>query len=522
MITAFSWVPKGAAKAIPDRAELPSKEEIEKLKETCDQVYSEDEEDNTEDEKENGEVAHAKTVAEAFGKSSRSKNASSSIEVDDLNDDFMKELDMDNYDEEDDRIEIFSSGNGGLYYASNEMDPYLMNHDDSDDSDEDDDQTILPTKSMIVCAKTDDNDASYLDVSPLCTAWLDCPLKGGEKGNFLAVGLYKKPMIEIWDLDVKDEVLPCVQLGGKEKGHYKEGSHTRSVLGLAWNREFRNTLASSSADKKVKVWDMATEKCMITMEHHTKKVQAVAWNHYAPEVLLSGSFDQTVVLKDGSKPSHSGFKRSVMSKVESLAWDPHSEHSFVVSLKNGIVKVFDVRQASNSASDLKPSFTLQAHHKPATCVSYNISAPNLLATGSMDKTVKLWDLSDNKPSCIASHIPNAFLTLLNLLQRKRSKSSLRVELSLQGELLVLLCEVDHANEDEEEMKEEEISEVDHAKAVAEAFGKSSNSKKASSTMEVDDVAAGMKELDMDNYDEEDDGIELFSSGRGCNGPVPGP
>lgn len=102
MITAFSWVPKGVAKAIPDRAELPSKEEIEKLKETCDQVYSEDEEDNTEDEKENGEVAHAKTVAEAFGKSSSIKNASSSIEVDDLNDDFMKELDMDNYDEEDD------------------------------------------------------------------------------------------------------------------------------------------------------------------------------------------------------------------------------------------------------------------------------------------------------------------------------------------------------------------------------------------------------------------------------------
>ncbi|KAL0854964.1 hypothetical protein Bca101_060116 [Brassica carinata] len=379
MILAFSWVPKGAAKAIPDRAELLSKEEIEKLKESCDQVYSEDEEDDTEDENKNGEVAHAKAVAEAFGRSSNTKNASSSMEVDGIYDDLMKELDMDNYDEEDDvdemipsllyfdpGIEIFSFESGGLYYASNDMDPYLKNHDDSDESDEDEDQTILPTKSMIVCAKTDDEDASYLDVcvceetsngypnicsrgrfelptAPLCTAWLDCPLKGGEKGNFLAVGLYKKPMIEIWDLDVKDEVLPCVQLGGKEKGNYKEGSHTRSVLGLAWNKEFGY-------------------------------VQAVAWNHYAPEVLLSGSFDQTVVL---------------------------------VSLKNGSVKGFDVRQASNSASDLKPSFTLQAHHKPATCVSYNISAPNLLATGSMDKTVKLWDLSDNKPSCIASHIPNA-------------------------------------------------------------------------------------------------------------------
>ncbi|VVB12531.1 unnamed protein product [Arabis nemorensis] len=183
----------------------------------------------------------------------------------------LEELDMDNYDEEDDEIEIFSSGHGDLYYASNEMDPYLNNNGHDDDDDSDDDQTILPTDSMIVCAKSDnaskyDNKANYLDL---------------------------------------DDVLPCVQLGGKKRGR---GSHTRSVLGLAWNKEFREILASASRDKKVKVWDVATETCKITMEHHTKKVQAVAWNHHSPEVLLSGSFDQTVVLKDGRNPSHSGFQ----------------------------------------------------------------------------------------------------------------------------------------------------------------------------------------------------------------------
>jgi len=34
----------------------------------------------------------------------------------------------------------------------------------------------------------------------------------------------------------------------------------------------------------------------------------------------------------------------------------------------------------------------------------------LLATGSKDRTVKLWDLSNNEPSCIATHNPNAVRT----------------------------------------------------------------------------------------------------------------
>ncbi|EOA15794.1 hypothetical protein CARUB_v10007149mg [Capsella rubella] len=423
MISAFSWVPKGAAKATPDRAKIPSKEEIEKLKKSY-ELYDEEEEEDAETD--DDEVAHAMAIAKDVGIFSKSKNASSSMEVDDEVADGLKELDMDNYDEEDDGIEIFSSGRGDLYYASNEMDPYLNNNDDGG-NDSDDDQTISPTDLVIACVKSDRNLEIYvyeetsngspnvyshrqimLSKTPLCTAWLDCPLKGGEKGNFLAVGSFGSPKIEIWDLDIRDDVLPCVELGGKNKERkYKECSHTRSVLGLAWNMEFRNMLASASADKQVKVWDVATRTCQITMAHHTDKVQAVAWNHHAPEVLLSGSFDRTVVLTDVRKPSHSGFKWSVNAEVESLAWDPHSEHSFVVSLDNGTVKGFDIRQASTSTSDLNPSFIIQHGTSAVTSVSYNISAPNLLATGSTDNSVKLWDLSNNEPSCIATHTPNA-------------------------------------------------------------------------------------------------------------------
>lgn len=68
-----------------------------------------DEEEEMDDETQNSQVAHAKSVAKSFGKPcSKSKGASSSsTDADDVVK-FLKELDMDNYDEED----------GGTYISS--------------------------------------------------------------------------------------------------------------------------------------------------------------------------------------------------------------------------------------------------------------------------------------------------------------------------------------------------------------------------------------------------------------------
>ncbi|KAK7386053.1 hypothetical protein VNO78_32123 [Psophocarpus tetragonolobus] len=426
MISAISWIPKGVSKSEPTVAEPPPEEEIQEF---IVNHTTTDASEGSDNEGANDEVSQALTVACAVGKTSTENCDDIALAL--------KDLDMDNYDDEDEGIEVFSSGIGDLYYPSNDMDPYIKDKND-DDSEELEDMIINPTDSVIVYACTED-EVSYLEVwviedvdssdmniyphhniilpaFPLSTAWLDCPLKGGERGNFIAVGSME-PSIEIWDLDVIDEVQPCVVLGGfeekkkkgkKKSGKHKEDSHTDSVLGLAWNKEYRNILASASADKRVKIWDVVAGRCDITMEHHSDKVQAVAWNHHAPQVLLSGSFDHTVVLKDGRMPSHSGYKWSVTADVESLAWDPHTEHSFVVSLEDGIVKGFDIRTASSdSSTDLSSTFTLHAHDKPVTSISYNPSAPNLLATGSMDKTIKLWDLSNNQPSCVASKSPRA-------------------------------------------------------------------------------------------------------------------
>lgn len=51
-----------------------------------------------------------------------------------------------------------------------------------------------------------------------------------------------------------------------------------------------------------------------------------------------------------------------------------------VSLEDGTVKGFDIRNATTeTTSESKASFTLHAHEKAVCSVSYNRSAPNVLA-----------------------------------------------------------------------------------------------------------------------------------------------
>lgn len=191
----------------------------------------------------------------------------------------------------------------------------------------------------------------------------------------------------------------------------KEGSHSDAVLSLAWNNEYRNVLASASADCSIKIWDIATQKCEHTICCHSDKVQCVAWNVHEPTVLLSGSFDRTVSLLDMRAPAHEGVKWSVSADVESLCWDPHTDNFFVVSLEDGTVCGHDIRAvsaacpSSGQSKGGKALFTLHAHDKAVCTVTYNPAAPHLLATGSTDKMVKLWDIKDNHPTCICSKNP---------------------------------------------------------------------------------------------------------------------
>ncbi|GAQ88972.1 hypothetical protein KFL_004750010 [Klebsormidium nitens] len=485
MISSVCWVPKGAAKTTPITVD-PTEEELEAMKAAALKAQetrgegdedSSDEEDEWEEDDENEEeeeggmeeeadpAEQARAVAAALGGGKGKRAAKKSTDALAAG---LAELDMDNYDQEDEQADterLF--GNGGLgnaQYISSEDDPYITLKGD-DDSEEIDDFTIRDSDLLLLTARNED-DVSNIEVwvyeeaqgdefdnlyvhhdimlpaFPLALAWMDCNPAAtaadpaASKGNMVAVGTLM-PEIEIWDLDVLDAVEPVQTLGGyeeegtaaedeptsedgkkkkkskkKKKRNLKEGSHTDSVLGLAWNAEFRNVLASCSADTTIKAWDITTGKCEHTLTHHTDKVQTVVWNPAEPTVLLSGGFDKMAAVIDMRSPQQPALTWQVSADVECAAWDPHAPQYFVVSTEDGLVRCHDVRKgraadgaSSSGAAGEGALFTLAAHDKPTCSVSYNPAVPNFLATGSTDKMVKLWDTTGHRPAMLASKNP---------------------------------------------------------------------------------------------------------------------
>ncbi|CRK34191.1 hypothetical protein BN1708_016323, partial [Verticillium longisporum] len=137
-----------------------------------------------------------------------------------------------------------------------------------------------------------------LPAIPLCVEWLDIPVhkQGVEKdatANFVAVGTMD-PDIEVWDLDTIDCMYPNAILGQggegaeekkkkkKKKAKANDEYHVDAVLSLAANRKHRNLLASASADKTVKLWDLHTTKCAKSYTYHTDKVCSLAWHTTEP------------------------------------------------------------------------------------------------------------------------------------------------------------------------------------------------------------------------------------------------
>lgn len=454
MITATGWVRRGVAAQFPERYEIDEAEisRISKLAKVqlesarTDLEAARDAEGEGEDEDDVMEtVDDAEVEKESEKKGEGEKKSKAEDEDDELAEYDMEHYDSDPRDEEGEEVTMFGNVQSLAYHQPHEKDPYLVlpNKADGagDDSDEErEDLQILPSDNLLLAGKVED-EVAHLEVYvyedeadnlyvhhdvmlpaiPLCVEWLDIPVgsqareTGRSHGNFVAVGTME-PDIEIWDLDVVDCMYPSAILGKapddegeqqqkkkkiKKKSVVKKNDeyHVDAVLGLAANRQHRNLLASASADCTVKLWDLNnanTTRCAKSYNHHTDKVCSIDWHSKESTVLLSGSYDRSVVACDMRSAEGQVGRWTVPSDVECVRWDPLDSNIFYITTDGGQVVCHDLRTPDSAL------WTLQAHDSSVSSFDVNSFIPGFLVTGSTDKTVKIWNILDSKPSMVVS------------------------------------------------------------------------------------------------------------------------
>jgi periodic tryptophan protein 1 len=424
----LDWVPRGVSKPRPEKLRLTNEE--------LRAVIASAKERALEARKRLGQVVQAERLACNQSNSSNNNN-NQEVEMKEVSDGpagqtsstnnpdddaIMREYGLDNYDDEDDvgvghqretdgdvsegdadenatvtrgvTRGLASEMAGLVYHASNSEDPYLREGgaDNLEDDDEDEENLLIkPTDNLIVAGHVhkdessievyvydNDTESFYLhhDIIqadyPCCVKWVGN--YRGQTKNIAAAG-YMNPEILLWDLDVIDVLEPIETLCG----------HTDAVIDISWNHHVKDIIASGSADKHVRLWNLDECKSISDIKL-SGKVSALEFGLYEHFLLLAGDLNKNVSVIDTRTSSVIG-KWKLTGEVEKVRWIPTDHSKFLVSDDQGYVYCFDVRKVKTD----KPEVKFHAHEISVTGLEFSPESENMLVTASADDTVKIWD-----------------------------------------------------------------------------------------------------------------------------------
>ncbi|XP_043285326.1 katanin p80 WD40 repeat-containing subunit B1 isoform X2 [Venturia canescens] len=195
--------------------------------------------------------------------------------------------------------------------------------------------------------------------------------------NCLALG-HKSGRVLVTGGDDKKVNLWAV---GKQNCIMSLSGHTTPVECVRFGQS-EDLVCAGSQMGALKIWDLEHAKLTRTLTGHKAGIRCMDFHPYGP-FLTSGGLDTSIKLWDNRKKGCIFTYKGHDQAVNSLKFSPDG-HWIASAGEEGMVKLWDLKTGRQLSEFSK-------HRGPATTVEFH---PHefLLATGSADRTVHFWDL----------------------------------------------------------------------------------------------------------------------------------
>jgi transducin (beta)-like 1 len=184
---------------------------------------------------------------------------------------------------------------------------------------------------------------------------------------------------------------PCGEVSGRQADaavlQHDNTSPVKDVTVLDWHPD-GSMLATGSYDGIARIWSAETGELKHTLKQHTGTVLALRWNRSGTR-LLSGGIDHSALVWDAKTGTlEQSFKYHTGPTLD-VAWK--DDDAFASSSGDARIHLCRV-------GEKKPYGTLEGHRDEINVVRWDAQG-KVLASGSDDYTVKLWTPDTNANSC---------------------------------------------------------------------------------------------------------------------------